>query len=401
MASLREWHGFEDSVRWRLVPEGVEVEGSGVERTRGRPAMAARVWDAFGDAINQVCRTRQVPCPLLVATICTESGGDPDAVRLEPGYVSDEATPGRVSVGLTQTLISTARDTMRMSFGRDWLRQPGNAVDAGAGYIARQAKATRYDPPLVAAAYNAGRLAHQNGERNRWKLRQFPIGTPAHCDRFVRFYNDAVAVMAAHPNPPAVPHSVLLGGDYEPPAVSTAPPPRYAEAAGRTPFGEARVDFGEGARREGLTPYSLKVLKEILRAAALRRCVVSSTQRSPAEQARVMFDNLERYGVEHQKRLYARPGREVVDAYAQAKARSQAPEQVREAMVRRILAVGPTRVSRHASDPAVLNVFDVAPSSITDRVAFETAVRAERRVSFFLTPPRDPGYHLEIPQPGA
>jgi hypothetical protein len=49
----------------------------------------------------------------------------------------------------------------------------------------------------------------------------------------------------------------------------------------------------------------------------------------------------------------------------------------------------------------VLNVFDVAPSSITDRVAFETAVRAERRVSFFLTPPRDPGYHLEIPQPGA
>jgi hypothetical protein len=47
----------------------------------------------------------------------------------------------------------------------------------------------------------------------------------------------------------------------------------------------------------------------------------------------------------------------------------------------------------------VLNVFDVAPSSIKDKVAFERAVKAERRVTKFLTPPDDPGYHLEIPQP--
>jgi hypothetical protein len=68
-------------------------------------------------------------------------------------------------------------------------------------------------------------------------------------------------------------------------------------------------------------------------------------------------------------------------------------------MTREILRIGPTRVSRHAADPRVLNVFDVAPSSVARRAAFERAVRADRRVARFLIPPQDPGYHLEIPQP--
>ncbi|MBV9110852.1 MAG: hypothetical protein JO306_15685, partial [Gemmatimonadetes bacterium] len=148
-----------------------------------------------------------------------------------------------------------------------------------------------------------------------------------------------------------------------------------------------------------VTQYSLQVLKSILKSANLRQCLVSSTSRNPEQQARVMFDNLERYGVAHQKRLYARPGQMVIDAYAEAKARGLSEALVKDAMERKIVSIGPTKVSRHASDPTVLNVFDVAPSSITDRVAFEAAVRSERRVAFFLTPPRDPGYHLEIPQP--
>jgi hypothetical protein len=70
-------------------------------------------------------------------------------------------------------------------------------------------------------------------------------------------------------------------------------------------------------------------------------------------------------------------------------------------MEAKIIELGPTSVSHHAADPKVLNVFDVAPSSIADKMAFEMAVRADRRVSKFLLPPNDPGYHLEIPQPPA
>ena len=399
MSSLREWHGYEDSVRWRIVPEGVEIEGSGVERTRGRPSTVTRVWETFGDDIDAVARARQVPVPHIIATICTESGGDPEAVRLEPGYRSDEETPHRVSVGLTQTLISTASETLGRSVDRDWLRVPRNAIDAGAAYIARQARVTQLDPPLVAAAYNAGRLAYNGGERNRWKLRQYPIGTGAHCDRFVRFYNDAVFVLASAGRTPSVGHEMLLEGSQ--PARSSAPPPRPAPAsAAPAPApGDPRVDFGTNANPGAVTAYSRRVLGDILKASGLRRCLISSTSRDPADQARVMYDNLERHGVEHQKTLYGRYGDLVIDVYAERKAAGDSPERIRAAMERKIIAVGPTRVSRHASEPGVLNVFDVAPSSITDRPAFEAAVRAERRVELFLTPPRDPGYHMEIPQP--
>jgi hypothetical protein len=401
MSSLRDWHSFENSVRWRIVPEGVEIEGTGVERTRGRPGTVTRVWEAFGDDINEVARARKIPCALIIATICTESSGKPDAVRLEPGYTSDEATPHRVSVGLTQTLISTAREAMKMSLGREWLRVPRNAINAGAAYMEKQARTTRLDPPLVAAAYNAGRLAHQNGEKNRWKLRQFPIGTSEHCDRFVKFYNDAVFMLASHPKAPSVGHSMLLGG-YEP-ARSTAPAPRASgtDGAGGASAGDVRVDFGENAKPDAVTPYSLKVLREILRTSGQRRCLVSSTARGPADQARVMFNNLETYGVAHQKKLYGRGGQQICDVYAARKAAGDSDTAIKAAMERKIIAIGPTSVSRHASDPNVLNVFDVAPSSIHDRAAFESAVRSDSRVAYFLTPPKDPGYHLEIPQPGA
>jgi soluble lytic murein transglycosylase-like protein len=208
---LLEWHRYyADSVRWRLIDTGVDVEGSGVERTSGKPATATRVWDDFADVINRAARSHRMPCELVVATICTESGGRADAVRLEPGYVNDESTPHRVSPGLMQTLISTAREALGMSVDRAYLLDPANSVLAGMAYIHRQARFTLLDPVLVAAAYNAGRLHHQGGAQNRWKLRQYPIGTSKHCDRFVSFYNDAVVVIAGHSTRPAMSHQDLL-----------------------------------------------------------------------------------------------------------------------------------------------------------------------------------------------
>src|SRR5690349_17411511 len=109
--TLTAFHSaFEDGVRWRMVAAGVEIYGTGVERTRGAPSTVARVWETYAEAINRTARAWRVPCALIVATICTESGGRSDAVRLEPGYISDAKTPHKVSPGLMQTLISTARE---------------------------------------------------------------------------------------------------------------------------------------------------------------------------------------------------------------------------------------------------------------------------------------------------
>jgi Transglycosylase SLT domain len=388
--SLSEWHGYEDSVRWRVVPGGVEIEGTGIERTSGLPATVTRVWEAYGDAINRTARARRVPCELIVATICTESGGKADAVRLEPGYKSDEETPHKVSPGLMQTLIATAGEALQMSVDRNWLLDPAHSIEAGTAYIARQSKVTGLDPPFVAAAYNAGALKCQKGSQNRWKLRQYPVGTGTHCDRFVRFFNDAVFVLRRHSTKPALSIDDLLGGRAEPKS-SPPPPPMKDESL--------VVAFAEHARSEDVTPYSLGVLKDILRASELKRALISSTARSPAEQARVMYDNCESKGVEAMKKLYASAGDKIVDVYAKSKAAGKTPTQIRADMEQKIKEIGPTSVSRHASDPHVLNVFDVAPSSIKDSVSFEKAVKADKRVSYFLTPPVDPGYHFEIAQP--
>ena len=159
------------------------------------------------------------------------------------------------------------------------------------------------------------------------------------------------------------------------------------------------VKFGPGAKPKDVTPFSLAVLKDILRAAGLTSATISSTARKPADQARVMFDNIEAQGVAAQKKLYAAAGDQVIDVYVASKKAGKTPAEIKADMEKKIVAIGPTSVSHHAADPKILNVFDVAPSSITSKKAFEAAVRKERRVKKFLLPPDDPGYHLEIPQP--
>lgn len=387
--ALTEFHGYRDGVRWRLVPAGVEIEGNGVERTRSVAKTVMRVWDTYGTDINRTARARRVPCALIVATICTESGGRADSVRLEPGYKSDESTPHKVSPGLMQTLISTAREALQMSFDRDWLLVGANSIEAGTAYIAKQAKFTKLDPPLVAAAYNAGRLAYQSGGRNRWKLRQYPLGTGEHCDRFVRFFNDAVFVLGQHSKRPTVGLEALLSG----------PAPASSSNVARVGTREVKIEFGENANAADVTTYSIEVLEDILRTAGLKQALVSSTSRTPKDQARVMYNNLERYGVEAQKKLYAPAGDKVIDVYAKSKAEGKTADKIKLAMEEKIKSLGPTNVSKHASDPKILNVFDVAPSSISNKRAFERAVKEDRRVSKFLSPAKsDPGYHIEISQ---
>jgi hypothetical protein len=89
----------------------------------------------------------------------------------------------------------------------------------------------------------------------------------------------------------------------------------------------------------------------------------------------------------------------VIEVYHQAKLAGRNAMEIQRLMTDEIVRLGPTTVSRHASDPKILNVFDVAPGSIANRPVFEARVRAEGRVARFLLPPTDPGYHLEIPQP--
>ncbi len=202
---------FDGSVSWRLTDRGVSIDGAEPQGTAGEPATVRRVRAQFGDSIERWGAEFGVPAELIVATICTESGGNPADERKEPGFISYEETPHRVSTGLMQTLISTARGTLQMpAIDHAWLLEADNSIRAGTAYIASQQAQTQFDPPVVACAYNAGSVRENQSPDNRWRMRQFPIGTDHHANRFVEWFNDCFRMYRADGGAPELSFFALL-----------------------------------------------------------------------------------------------------------------------------------------------------------------------------------------------
>jgi hypothetical protein len=165
---------------------------------------------------------------------------------------------------------------------------------------------------------------------------------------------------------------------------------------------DRNIVFGPNAKSADVTDFTLTVLRDIMRVADVAKLTITSTQRSPQDQARVMYDNIERDGVARQKALYKPAGQSVINAYAAAKAAGKPPDEIKAAMLAQILKIGPEKVSRHAADPKVLNVFDISPASVAHQNEFVAAAKKDNRVAKVLTPAdNDPAFHLEIPQPKA
>ena len=176
----------EGSVTWALTPQGISVEGAVPVGTTGDPATVTKIWKQFGPHCVAAAKRYGVPVELIVATIATESSGDPEAFRQEKHDAS---------IGLMQTLLGMAREALgNSSLTAADLRKPEVSIMAGTAYIARQRDKTNFDPVLVAAAYNAGSCRPANFGNNRWRLWCHPPESGAHLDRFVARFNDAMAV---------------------------------------------------------------------------------------------------------------------------------------------------------------------------------------------------------------
>ena len=201
---------------WRLTAKGVEIRGKGFYRTGGKPLTAARIWEDFYPAINRWSAYYRVPAELIVSTIAVEGqvkdrfSRNPRSVRKESGYVNDWKTPGRISVGLTQITLATARAVLEKegvvpnSVTVEWLMDVDNNIRAGTAFIANQGRgtmsnrATLLDPPVAFAAYNSGGVYHMRGRKNSWKLKQYPLRTGEHVDKAVAWFNDAVVALRGH-----------------------------------------------------------------------------------------------------------------------------------------------------------------------------------------------------------
>ncbi len=114
-------------------------------------------------------------------------------VRFEPGYKNPINTPGKVSLGAQQQLVSTAAWLQGIN-GAPTDAQVQNLVlkmptdskftaTLAATYFNKSYSKHNNQPPLMAACYNAGSLRESND--NPWKLRC----TNNHIDRWVKYFN--------------------------------------------------------------------------------------------------------------------------------------------------------------------------------------------------------------------
>lgn len=171
-----------------------------------------------------------------------------------------------------------------------------------------------------------------------------------------------------------------------------------------TPKTPVTITFsGQSAIESTLKAYTRGVLEDIMRKAGVSSCTITSTTRTPHDQARIFY--LQLTG-QLASAAYAAPGEAVKAVGRKAIDGGKTREQAIAAMEAKILTFDPlSKVSKHLADPNVLNVFDVAPNSISSgkQQAFIDAVKAETRVSKFLYPgnSNDPAYHIEVPQNAA
>jgi hypothetical protein len=180
------------------------------------------------------------------------------------------------------------------------------------------------------------------------------------------------------------------------PTVPVAPTPIVSPGVSPGPGapGEPTVKINSGVV---ISDNALRILKEILKNAGLRTATITSGRRDSKEQARIMYNLIERHGIEYAKNLYGSYGDKVIEVYASVKAAGLGADEIKAAMQRKIVELGPSNVSRHTSDD--YDVFDVAPSSIANQEAFRRALDAALATGLidkYIPSNGDPAYHIEV-----
>jgi hypothetical protein len=197
--------------------------------------------------------------------------------------------------------------------------------------------------------------------------------------------------LAATPPGTKVKITVSYGGSGLPATAAVPTNPAAIDTTGIT------ITYGANADKSAVAASCEIVIKELVAQAGDTSCTITSTVRTPEDQARAMYTNLENLGVESQKALYGNAGDKVIDVYVASSAASKTADQIKADMVAKINELGPSNVSKHCGDSSTLCVVDIDPGSITHKAKFIEEVDKDSRVSKFLQPPADPAYHLEIP----
>ncbi len=223
---LGGWHNYRNgTVWWRVTAKGVEIKGEGYPKNPHYTQQVQHIWKTFQQPIQAASQKYHVPIPVILATISTESSGEPNAYRHEPAFYNNyiqnttqwknspyHDKPKRISAsyGLMQILYTTAYSVGFRGEPED-LYDPALNIEFGTKYIASdvQRKQHEWDPPKIACAYNAGSV--RPTKKNPWGMHHYGN----HLERWIPAYNGAIDILGTTVEPPEV---------IEQPPVESPPP---------------------------------------------------------------------------------------------------------------------------------------------------------------------------------
>jgi len=153
-----------------------------------------------------------------------------------------------------------------------------------------------------------------------------------------------------------------------------------------------------------IPPAAETILLGIMEKSCVDSVLITSTVRSPADQARIMYANLngpendKKEYIERQLKLYGDNGDRVIRVFEQQLSIGASAADTMRAMEHKILEIGPEKVSAHCVVDPKKSVFDIAPSSIPEdkKKAFANQAAVTRGVAKVFYPPIDPAFHLLI-----
>jgi hypothetical protein len=166
-------------------------------------------------------------------------------------------------------------------------------------------------------------------------------------------------------------------------------------------------NFSYGCNACPMAGWAEDLFCNILSQVGIMGVIITSTKRTPHDQARIMYENLDgphsnkQEYIERQLRLYGTAGDQVIHVFEHQLSMGAGRDSAIRAMEDEIIAIGPQKVSAHCCTIPNREVFDVAPSSIPEdkRQQFKTIMSSMMRVTKFIPFPLDPAYHIEITNP--
>lgn len=179
---------------------------TGLLRSLGEPSTMRLLRAQYGDAIKAASERFQLPESWIAAMVTIEAGRvgkslemDRFSLRDEDGraFAHYESRPNRVSAGLMQTLLATAREMAKrydlqaefaganQEIDVGHLCVPATSLLLGAAYMRNRADRFGFDPVLLVGAYNAGGV--YDDKKSLWRIRTYG---ETRIPKFVAYHND-------------------------------------------------------------------------------------------------------------------------------------------------------------------------------------------------------------------